>query len=366
MRQAVDSSNATNPVRSYSDVAASRPSSPATDDGKQGAANPLPRSDVQGTKDEVDISVITTGVDRDISAATAVHHDDDPSLLSDPSEPDDNPNPWITVVPRCSRSLSSLNHAGTKTVEFITHKTKNLTKEQSSAVKQAEQRLTTEQKQKISRHYENAVKIAEPNERPPSCGEGPSNRKGKGPDPKNWGAADLSDSDLNLEVQKAALDSFAQKKLNIDLVHYNSSDAEDEPVLKKQPKRKTSKNPAQAKAQKSRAASERHTPQVDSHKKAQLERTARNNEPSNQIAPKSYLGRALEQLDKKSRHRRRHHGDSDESDSSSSFPSGSDDSFWGSDSSDTNSDMSSSSQNSRDARKRPRHRSKSRRKHRHT
>ena len=261
---AMDSSNATNPIHSYSDMVASWPSSPATADGNQGAANPLPHSDMQGMKDEVDISVITTGVNRDISAATVVHHDNDSSLLSDPSERDDNPNPWITVVPRCSHSLSSLNHAGTKTVEFITHKTKNLTKEQSSAVKQAEQRLTTEQKQKILHHYENAVKIAEPNERPPSCGKGLLNHKGKGPDPKNWGAADLSDSDLNLEAQKAALDSFAQKKLNIE-VHYNSSDAEDEPVLKKQSKRKTSKNLAQAKAQKSWAASERHTPQVDSY-----------------------------------------------------------------------------------------------------
>jgi hypothetical protein len=363
VRHAVDSSQATNPVRSYSDVAASRPSSPATDDGKPGAANPLPRSNVQSTKDEVDNSVITTSVDKDISAATAVHNNDDDSSLSDPSEPDENPNPWIRVVPRRSRSLGSLSHAGTKVVEFETIKSKNLTKEQSSVVKQAEQKLTTEQKQKISRRYENASKIMEPNERHPSHNEGPSNRKGKGPDPKNWGAVDLSDSELNMEAQKAALDSFAQKKLNTDLVHYNSSDAEDEPVVKKQPKKKASKNSEQAKAQKSRAASERHTPQVDDHKKAQLERTARNNEPSNQIAPKSYLGRALEQLDKNSRRRRHRHRDSG-SDSSSNYPSGSDDSFGSSDSSDSDSDMSSSSQNSRQARKRPRHRSKSRRKHR--
>ncbi|EDR13200.1 uncharacterized protein LACBIDRAFT_322691 [Laccaria bicolor S238N-H82] len=157
-------SNTTNPVRSYSDVAASRPSSPATDDGTQGAAHPIPRSNVLHTKDEVNNSVITTSVDRDVSAATKVHHNNE-SSLSDP-------------------------------IEFNTIGSKDLTKEQGSAVKEAKLRLTKEQKQKISRCYENALKIMEPNEWPPSHGKGLSNRKGKGPDPKNWGAADLSDSDL--------------------------------------------------------------------------------------------------------------------------------------------------------------------------
>jgi hypothetical protein len=36
-----------------------------------------------------------------------------------------------------------------------------------------------------------------------SRGEGPSEQKGKGPDPRNWGNVGLNDQDLNKDVQQA-------------------------------------------------------------------------------------------------------------------------------------------------------------------
>lgn len=44
-----------------------------------------------------------------------------------------------------------------------------------------------------------------------SRGEGPSNLKGKGPDPRNWGALSACEDKLDLEAQREALASLAQE-----------------------------------------------------------------------------------------------------------------------------------------------------------
>ena len=43
-------------------------------------------------------------------------------------------------------------------------------------------------------------------------GEGPSNSKGKGIYPHNWGDAQLSDDGLDVDARRAALESFALKQ----------------------------------------------------------------------------------------------------------------------------------------------------------
>jgi hypothetical protein len=48
-----------------------------------------------------------------------------------------------------------------------------------------------------------------------SCGEGLSEKKGKGPDPKNWGNVGLNDQDLNKDVQQALLDMYKSEKNDI-------------------------------------------------------------------------------------------------------------------------------------------------------
>ena len=42
------------------------------------------------------------------------------------------------------------------------------------------------------------------------------NKKGKGPDPRNWGAAGLEPDELNVEVQEQLL-KRARKNLNVDI-----------------------------------------------------------------------------------------------------------------------------------------------------
>jgi hypothetical protein len=45
-----------------------------------------------------------------------------------------------------------------------------------------------------------------------SHGEGPSEKKGKGPDPRNWGNIGLNHQDINKDVQQALLNMYKSKK----------------------------------------------------------------------------------------------------------------------------------------------------------
>ena len=70
--------------------------------------------------------------------------------------------------------------------------------------------MTREQRQQVKRRqdkiqtrHENSVS---------SRREGPSEPKGKGIDPREWGNAHLSEEDLDLDAQAAALNSFGRKK----------------------------------------------------------------------------------------------------------------------------------------------------------
>jgi hypothetical protein len=64
-----------------------------------------------------------------------------------------------------------------------------------------------------------------------SAGEGPSNPKGKGADPRNWGGIDLNKDELDVAKQKAAFDSYhvrrkkhtkntSKKSRGVDKVRY--------------------------------------------------------------------------------------------------------------------------------------------------
>jgi hypothetical protein len=80
-----------------------------------------------------------------------------------------------------------------------------LTSEQQTAVQAAEQGLTALERERIDRRYEN-LQVNPESESEPSGIEGPS--KGKGVDPKNWGALDLDPSELDLDAQKGALETW--------------------------------------------------------------------------------------------------------------------------------------------------------------
>jgi len=85
---------------------------------------------------------------------------------------------------------------------------------QIKIVQEAEQRLTTPQRKTIEKRARtvgvpHSFRFGRPrNDNDVSRGEGPSQGKGKGPDPGNWGDIDFSDEDIDLDAQRAALESW--------------------------------------------------------------------------------------------------------------------------------------------------------------
>ena len=290
----------------YSDVAASRPPSPQKE-------TVLPLSSQ---------SVANEGADepqRSMNDKTIVsNHNDNvvekPPYQSEWSGPsgEDDGEPWTTVQRRRTRSLGSLDRAqNTNNGPPVIVR---LTAEQNKAVKVAASQLTDEQRYRIQQRHQN-VQI--PRESSLSSrGEGTSKQKGKTIDPKEWGNVNLSKESLDIETQAAALQSFKQHKRD---------------------GKKKRNGPGQGKP-----------------KSAGNERLAES-QPAAQIAPKSYLGAALRNIDRSKGKRRKRSPSSSPSDksSSSSDTSQSEDSLPSEDD-DSESETSESSYRAR-RRKRNRH-----------
>jgi hypothetical protein len=139
-------SDSEGPRRSYSDMAASRPPSPTA------------RTHMQRTEDEIPIPPgRNPGLSRWIgeinveSAKTATPVQPE-SPIVDTSESDEDERPWTTVMRRRTRS-SRTNKKLNNSIEG----TRNLTAEIQTAVQQAEQALTSAQKEHIS-HRHNKVR----------------------------------------------------------------------------------------------------------------------------------------------------------------------------------------------------------------
>jgi len=81
-------------------------------------------------------------------------------------------------------------------------------------VQEAEQRLTTPQRETIEKcsravGIPHSFRFGRPRDDDDvSRGKGPSKGKGKGPDPGNWGNIDLSDEDIDLDAQCVALETW--------------------------------------------------------------------------------------------------------------------------------------------------------------
>jgi hypothetical protein len=359
-------------TRSYSDVVASHPSSPVSVTEGEAPSGEIEALAHSARVEETLVNtteVISPHNTKNIVQTDSESHEGDTSSLSEISEAD-NKNPWTTVVHRRSRSLDSLKK-DTKTakkVKVVQNRVNKLTTEQDTVINQAEKQLTIAQKEQLSHRYEKVQKHAIPCERSESRGEGPSTSKGKGTDPHNWGNAQLSDSDLDVDAQRVAFESFA-KNHDKDLIRPVSPHEENPQKTRvaHQGKRKPLKAPSGLVFGR---ASECPAPKTDKQRRARLEKAARTNEPINQISPKSYLGHALDNIDKP-RKASRCHGQKHSSSGSSSSPSSSDSesltslSSSSSESSDSDDELSDGSINSRRARRRPRHRSNCRDKQRH-
>ncbi|KAJ3779240.1 hypothetical protein FB446DRAFT_698771, partial [Lentinula raphanica] len=148
----------------------------------------------------------------------------DDNMLTDD---DENLNQWVQVGTRrraTSLDSSQLNKKSLKSVKVYKHAKSGhsakkapvpITMAQGAAIREAKKGLSQAQKKMIAKR----MKIVEQTpardnaenstESEISNGEGPSAiDKGKGADPENWGAADLSDVDVN--QQREALDNFRE------------------------------------------------------------------------------------------------------------------------------------------------------------
>ena len=193
------------PAPLYSDVVASRGSSPMRDSPPvvitQTEVVPVTREPIIGNT-RPEIRVVPTvsrenikGVENDTSSEGNVS----------PEEPGDTP--WTTVKRRRAHSLESYelaskNRSGSSSA-------KKLTLEQVQAVRAAAETLTMSQKDVIR---EREKKITQQRRTSSPSREGGTSRpKGKGIDPREWGNVNISQESLDINAQEAALRSFARK-----------------------------------------------------------------------------------------------------------------------------------------------------------
>ncbi|KAG6912939.1 hypothetical protein DXG01_010993, partial [Tephrocybe rancida] len=192
-------------VRSYSDVVASRPASPASVQVVQPVANGSgPGERVR----QVDIST-TSRVDSVVAAGTNA---------------DDGGGPWMVVQPRRSRSTGSLGGrnsrvqivpAGASGPAQITRSSRTTgparpvhTLDQEVTIALARARLTEEQEQLL--HNRQRAIVVDASDTSSDTTELPMNTKGKGPDPRNWGNVELPAEELDVNRQREALEVWAQ------------------------------------------------------------------------------------------------------------------------------------------------------------
>ncbi|KAF5344698.1 hypothetical protein D9757_015061 [Collybiopsis confluens] len=299
--------------------------------------------------------------------------------LDENSEGDQNPNQWIRVGHRRPRARSLDSSAITRTTngnkyklisaKFEQAKKPALTTEQGAAVRAAENLLSNRQRELIKQRMSLVNKTpqtgvgSESDES--SHGEGPSNRsKGKHVDPRNWGAANLDNNELDVDAQQKAFENFQARKRARDTAQSSDPDAESVTfVPKKKNKKKGTKKRASKRAK--RAASEALTDQMGHHIRDIVEERPRkpkefNNRPTGKIQhvtrpselipPTNHLRKLLTPAkNKKGVRRGNDPSDSSSSSLSSSDSSSSDDESssesdsYDSDSSSSNSDFSSES-----------------------
>ncbi|KAF8222800.1 hypothetical protein L208DRAFT_1521237 [Tricholoma matsutake] len=112
---------------------------------------------------------------------------------------------WVTVKPRQSRSLDSLRKNKVK-VKFLA---KAKQSHNDSVLDEAEKSLTPDQRERIQKRNA-AVRTHEGTAS--SCGEGTSEMKGKGPDPRNWGNAGIDPNKLDTDKQKHQYEYYNLKR----------------------------------------------------------------------------------------------------------------------------------------------------------
>ena len=168
--------------RSYSDVAVSRPPSPAV--GGEKEVVPPPNQMIgQGERpcDSIRIPVVDLNVDNEDKSIPS-------SDSSDPDQ-DEDPREWTTM----QRKHRGKKHGTSK--ERLSRE--DVPAAVDSVLVEAEKSLMKAEKQRIALQQK---KVNPPEEVEP-CKGGPSGSKGKGVDPRNWGNVQLNEEEANVEAQ---------------------------------------------------------------------------------------------------------------------------------------------------------------------
>lgn len=127
---------------------------------------------------------------------------------SESDESDDDGRPWITVRRKNSREGTRPKSKGQNN-----EKANLLSDEQSQLVREAKRRMTDEERDRVNRRRSTVDSRAETESLAPRHA-GPS--KGKATDPREWGAAGISDEELDADAQCVELDAWNAAKAAAD------------------------------------------------------------------------------------------------------------------------------------------------------
>lgn len=206
--------------------------------------------------------------------------------------------------------------------------TVKLRPEQERAVNEAERLLTPSEKERTLRRFASRIVKVRESQRS-NEGEQSKGNEGKGPDPKNWGALDDSDGELDLDAQHAALASwnaayrFARGKRersrpsnpmtqetpnlpkgcgNIRLESTEVPDKRQKKSEKKEKPNKEAERTPKVLLNPVKDMVDRLVRRDD--KRRERQRTPKAMETVKHINPKSYLGLALKRLERSKNHLR--------------------------------------------------------------
>ena len=197
---------------------------------------------------------------------------------------------------------------------------------------EAERSLTTEDKLRI-RKQSKAEASASCAETKSSQEEELVDRKGKGPDPSNWGQLDVHGDDLDINAQRVALVQWNNTRNTLEQTRNQSAKGDGEIPASSEPTIVSSKTPKKCSVQTRSRKQTRMNKDARSRSENPIEnmisdalRAKRSEqcpsvvrviEPAQQIAPDSYLGKALKQIGMRAKHRNKSTDSDDESDSNS-------------------------------------------------
>ena len=185
----------------YSEVVTSRSPSPQ----KEASSTTVVRSATSQNKAGV---VTATSVRLRPEGSQVLHLEEISERYTSSEESVSPPGPgdtrWTTVKRRRARSLGALDQVRTSSSP-----NDPLTLNQMTTVEAAVSNMTGSQKETVSRRHRKVTSRRDTSVM--SKGEGTSRPKGKGIDPREWGNLNISQEELNIEAQAAALKSLTRE-----------------------------------------------------------------------------------------------------------------------------------------------------------